>query len=89
MPYAVLRRTLERFTDTAVSRAEPQSVLRHRVFCLVTWHSGWRVGLVFVLLSFTNQVAIGIVLGHPYSRPTYFLVTNLNKVFSTCLLVAH
>jgi diguanylate cyclase (GGDEF)-like protein len=112
MPYALLRRTVERFTDTALLDGRLVSVYASIgwiviavadwmttyelslnpfyviVFCLVTWHSGWRAGLVFVLLSFANQVAIGVVLGHPYSRPTYFLVTNFNKLFSACLLVA-
>ena len=58
------------------------------VVVFVTWHAGWQWGLVFALVSVGNQIAIGLVLGHPFSRPAYFFIVNFNKLFSTLLIVA-
>jgi diguanylate cyclase (GGDEF)-like protein len=58
------------------------------IVCIATWHLGWRWGIAFAVLSVCNQMAIGEVLGHPYSQPAYFFVTNFNKFFSSCLMVA-
>ena len=57
------------------------------VIVLVTWNCGWVWGLVFALLTFANQIAIGLVIGHPFSERVYFLVDNFNKLFSYLLAI--
>src|ERR1700690_4300463 len=58
------------------------------VILLVTWNCGWAWGLVFAILSFGSQIAMGFVVGHPYSEHVYFVIDNLNKLFSDLLAIA-
>jgi diguanylate cyclase (GGDEF)-like protein len=58
------------------------------VTIFVTWQAGWRWGLLFALLSVTNQVTLGLVQGYPHSKPHYFFISNFNKLFSALVIVA-
>ena len=58
------------------------------VVIFVTWRAGWRWGLAFALVSIADQVAIGLIGGHAYSRPAYFIIVNCNKLFSALVIVA-
>ena len=56
--------------------------------CVVAWQSGWPAGLLLAAASVANQVAVGIVLGHPYSNAGYFALDTANTAFVACLVVA-
>lgn len=58
------------------------------VVVFVTWRAGWRWGLVFALLSVADQMLLGFLGGHPFSKPAYFIVANFNKLFSALVIVA-
>jgi signal transduction histidine kinase len=45
---------------------------------LVTWNHGVKWGMLFAILSFANQLAIGNLLGNPFSKPIYFAVDVSN-----------
>jgi len=54
---------------------------------LVAWRCGWKWGLAFAVAAFINQMAIGLVAGHPFSRPVYFALAILEKLFSSIVVI--
>ncbi len=52
------------------------------IVLLVTWNCGWRWGVGFAALSFSAQLSIDYLSGHPYSRPIYFYINNANYFIS-------
>jgi hypothetical protein len=54
---------------------------------LVTWRCGWKWGLAFAAAAFVNQIGIGLVAGYPYSRPLYFALATLEKLFSSLVVI--
>jgi diguanylate cyclase (GGDEF)-like protein len=58
------------------------------VVIFITWRSGWHWGIAFAVASISNQVGIGLVTGHPFSKSAYFAVANFNKLFSALVVIA-
>ena len=54
---------------------------------LVTWRCGWKWGVAFAAAALLNQVAIGLVSGYPFSKVGYFAAANLERLFSSLVVV--
>jgi len=57
------------------------------VIVFITWFNGWKQGVIFSILSFIDQFAIGVVLGNRYSHFYYFVIDQLNWIAAYCAAV--
>lgn len=58
------------------------------VVIFVTWRCGWKWGLAFALTALANQIAIGLVIGNPFSSSVYFVAACLERLFSSVVIIA-
>jgi diguanylate cyclase (GGDEF)-like protein len=53
----------------------------------VSWNRGIVWGLVFVAIAIGCQIAMGLILGHPYSSLSYFYQAQANLLVEYCVAV--
>ncbi|MEO7727309.1 MAG: hypothetical protein ABIS45_08655, partial [Burkholderiales bacterium] len=58
------------------------------IVLLVTWNCGWKLGLVFAVISFAAPMIIGELDGTPFSRAFYFYVDSANRLISYLVAMA-
>jgi hypothetical protein len=54
----------------------------------VTWRCTWQWGLAFAMAALANQILIGLVSGYPFSKPLYFGIASLERLFTYLVVIA-
>jgi diguanylate cyclase (GGDEF)-like protein len=54
----------------------------------VSWFCGIWWGVLFACLSVFSQIEIGLAVGHNFSEPVYFYVSNGNRLFAYILIAS-
>jgi len=62
------------------------SALYVLVILVVGWFCGMWWAILFAFLSVFAQIQIGLSLGHEFSEPVYFYISNGNKLFAYLLI---
>lgn len=73
--------------DYVTAYEVPLAALYLFAILMVSWNGGVAWGFLFAALSFTSQIAQGLLHGHPYSTPLYFYEARANELLEYCVAV--